>query len=156
MCAAGLLYPLHAINLNILKVKGRSDLFLYLEIVKKLLIVAIVFVSARYGVVGILIGQIVSSVLAYLPNSYFSDKLIGYPPREQMADFMPGLLLSLAVGGAAYTAVQFSTLPALAQLLLFGTLAGGFYLFGAHLLKLRAYMMAREMLEGKLKRKASR
>lgn len=155
LCLAALLYPLHSINLNILKVKGRADLVFYLGIYKKATIFLILFISYRYGVYGILIGQIINSVLAYIPNSYFSDKLIGYPPREQMADFMPGLLLSLAVGGAVYATVQFSTLPALVELLLFGALAGGFYLFGAHLLKLRAYMMAREILEDKLKRKKS-
>lgn len=153
LCLAALLYPLHSINLNILKVKGRADLVFYLGIYKKAMIFLLLFISYRYGVYGILIGQIINSILAYLPNSYFSDKLIGYPPREQVADFIPSLLLSLVVGGVVYAAVQFSTLPPLVELLLFGALAGGGYLFGAHLLKLRAYVMAREMLENKPKGK---
>src|SRR5690606_38547519 len=64
MCVVGLLYPIHSINLNILKVKGRSDLFLGLEIFKKILLFIILFVSYRYGVVGILIGQGVQSIIA--------------------------------------------------------------------------------------------
>src|SRR5690606_14545823 len=78
MCIAAMLYPLHSINLNILKVKGRSDLFLYLEIIKKAVAVVVILISYRWGVYGLLIGQIVTSVLAYLPNSYYSSKLIGY------------------------------------------------------------------------------
>lgn len=146
MCLAALLTPLHSINLNILKVKGRSDLFLYLEIVKKLVAVGILFVAYRHGVIGILMGQIVSSVLAYLPNSYFSRKLIGYPPREQMADFMPGLLLALAIGGATYAVVQIELLSALGELLILAGVSVSLYILGAHILRLEAYGLARELL----------
>ncbi len=147
-----MLYPLHSINVNILKVKGRSDLLLYLEIIKKVLEVTVLFIAYRYGVIGILIGQIVGSVLAYLPNSYFSERLIGYPAKEQIADVMPGLLLSLAVGGSTYAAVRYSALPALADLLIFGFLAGGLYLLSAHFLKFRAYLMAKELISQRFAR----
>ena len=152
MCIAGLMYPLHAINLNILKVKGRSDLFLYLEIVKKVSIVLILFVSVRYGVIGILIGQIFSSVLAYLPNSYFSNKLIGYSVREQIGDFLPCMVLSGAVAGGVYVAVSVSTLPALVELLLFGTLAGLVYLLVSYLLKLKAFKLTEQLMKEQFKR----
>jgi len=152
MCIAGLLYPLHAINLNILKVKGRSDLFLYLEIVKKVSIVLILFVSVQYGVIGILIGQIFGSVLAYLPNSYFSNKLIGYSVREQIGDFLPGLALSGVVAGMVYVAVSVSTLPALVELLLFGTPAGLVYLLVGYLLKLQAFQLTEQLVREQFKR----
>ncbi|MBE0508068.1 MAG: lipopolysaccharide biosynthesis protein [Marinospirillum sp.] len=154
LCISGLLYPLHAINLNILKVKGRSDLFLYLEILKKIMVVAVIFVSYRYGVIGILIGQIVTSVLAYLPNSYFAARLINYPAREQIKDFVPGLLLSMLLGGLVYTAVQILDWPAFTLLALLGTSGLVAYLLGAHLMKLQAYTLAREMIQTKLKPKA--
>jgi O-antigen/teichoic acid export membrane protein len=152
MCIAGLLYPLHAINLNILKVKGRSDLFLYLEIVKKVSIVLILFVSVQYGVIGILIGQIISSVLAYLPNSYFSNKLIGYSVREQIGDFLPGLVLSGAIAGMVYVVVSVSTLPSLVELLLFGTLAGLVYLLVGYLLNLQAFQLTEQLVREQFKR----
>jgi len=147
MCIAGLLYPLHVINLDILRVKGRSDLLLYLEIVKKVSIMLILFVSVRYGVIGILIGQIISSVLAYLPNSYFSDKLIGYSMREQIGDFLPGLVLSGAVAGIVYIAMSVSSLSALAELIVFGIAAAMLYLLGAYALKLQALTHALQIVK---------
>ena len=153
MCIAGLMYPLHAINLNILKVKGRSDLFLYLEIFKKVLIALILFVSVRYGVIGILVGQIIGSVLAYLPNSYFTDKLIGYSVREQIGDFLPGLVLSGAIAGMVYVAVSVSTLPALAELIVFGFAAATLYLLGAYALKLQAITLTLQIVKERRNKK---
>ncbi|CAG0977088.1 Teichuronic acid biosynthesis protein TuaB [Methanosarcinales archaeon] len=150
MCIAGLLYPLHSINLNILKVKGRSDLFLNLEILKKISIVLILFVSVQYGVIGILIGQIIGSVLAYLPNSYFSNELIGYSVREQIGDFLPGLVLSGAIAVMVYVAVSVSTLPALAELIVFGIAATMLYLLGARALKLQAFTMTLQMVKERI------
>ena len=86
---AAILYPMHAINLNILKVLGRSDLIMYLSFFKKIIIIIIFLISLRYGIIGILIGQIIGSILSYIPNSYFSAKLINYPVREQLQDFLP-------------------------------------------------------------------
>jgi O-antigen/teichoic acid export membrane protein len=153
MCIAGLLYPLHAINLDILKVKGRSDIFLYLEIIKKVNIVLILFVSVQYGVIGILIGQIISSVLAYLPNSYFSNKLIGYSVREQIGDFLPGMVLSGAIAGVVYVAVSVSTLPALAELIMFGITAATLYLICAYALKLQALTLTLQIVKERRNKK---
>ncbi len=145
MCIAGLLYPLHSINLNILKVKGRSDLFFYLEIYKKIAAVIILFVSIRYGVIGVLIGQIISSVLSYIPNSYFSSRLIHYPVHEQVADFMPGLLLSAAVALVIYGAGFLVQWPAVVELIVLAFLAALLYLYGAYLFKIDALILLREM-----------
>lgn len=101
MCISAMLYPLHSINLNILKVKGRSDLFLYLEIIKKSIAVVVILISYRWGVYGLLIGQIVTSILAYLPNSYFSNRLIGYGVIEQVKDFSLYGVLSVIVSCSA-------------------------------------------------------
>ena len=152
MCIAGVMYPLHSINLNVLKVKGRSDLFLYLEIFKKIMIVIILSISFRFGVIGILIGQIISSVLAYIPNSYFSSRLINYPVREQMADFIPGLSLSAVVALIIYGAGFILHWPAFAELMILASLAWIMYFAGAHLLRLQAYTMARQMVRERLGR----
>ena len=146
MCIAGFLYPLHSINLNILKVKGRSDLFFYLEIYKKIVAVIILLVSIRYGVTGILIGQIIGSFLSYIPNSYFSSRLISYTIREQMADFLPGLGLSGVIAVSIYAAGLFLNWPASIKLALLALLSSILYLIGAHLFKLPAYIFTRQML----------
>ena len=152
MCIAGFMYPLHSINLNILKVKARSDLFLYLEIIKKAMAVIILFICYRYGVIGILIGQIIGSVLAYIPNSYFSSMLINYTVREQMADFMPGLALSGVVALVIYGTGLLIHWPTIVKLSALGLAAGILYLAGAHLLKLQAYVLARQMLTARMSR----
>jgi hypothetical protein len=141
---------LHVINLNILQVKGRSDLFFYLEIMKKIMVALILFVSVGYGVVGILYGQIIGSVLAYLPNSYFSSKLINYSVSEQLADFIPGLILSGVIALAVSGGLQLVQWHPFLQVTVFGLVACVLYLAGARLLKLHAYKLARELLLPKL------
>lgn len=110
LCIASVLLPLHSINLNILKVKGRSDLFLYLEIFKKSINALTLLATYRYGVHAILVGQIVTSIINYIPNSYFSSKLLGYGAREQMKDFIPVLTISFASAGLGYLIVSYTEL----------------------------------------------
>jgi O-antigen/teichoic acid export membrane protein len=146
MALAGLLIPLHSINLNILKVKGRSDLFLYLEILKKTMVVLVLWVTFQYGVIWILIGQVISSVLAYIPNSYFSYRLIGYSVKEQVVDFIPGLMLSSAIAGLIFGLQAWVQWPALVELSVFGLLAGLLYLTSAHLLEFQAYELTKKLV----------
>lgn len=135
MCIAALFYPLHSINLNILRVKGRSDLVLYLNIFKKFVGIIIFIISFQFGIIGILVGQVVTSVLSYFPNSYFSKKLIDYPVSEQMADFVPNLVLSMIVGGLVSLGIYWFNLSDLVELFLFGSLGVMLYLGGAYFSK---------------------
>lgn len=154
MCIAGLMYPLHSINLNILKVKGRSDLFLYLEIIKKTISMFILIISIQYGVIGVLIGQIISSVVSYLPNSYYSGKLIDYPAREQIQDFFPSLAISSVIAFLIYAGVEVSTYPALIELAFFGTLAVVIYFAASYILKIEAMEIAEQLVKDKFRREA--
>ncbi|KKG83655.1 lipopolysaccharide biosynthesis protein [Methanosarcina mazei] len=147
LCIAGLLYPLHAINLNILKVKGRSDLFLHLEIVKKIIIVVIVLISVRFGIFGILIGEIIGSVLLYIPNSYFSVKLINYSIPEQLHDFIPTSLLSFAMGITMYTAGLFLSLGEFVYILVIGLGGALFYILSNYLLKMPAQLLILQIIK---------
>lgn len=148
-CIIGLMYPLHSINLNILKVKGRSDLFLYLEIIKKGMAVIVLIFSIRYGVIGILIGQIFTSVLSYIPNSYFSKKLIGYSVREQIMDFGPYLILSFVTGGLIYLGTSMTELQPVADLLLFGCTGFCLYLSCAYVFKLEGLSLSLSLVKHK-------
>ena len=76
----------------------RSDLFLRLEIIKKVFVVAAVALTFRYGVKGLLVGDIVVSILACYLNSYYSVRLIGYSWKEQMLDLLPYLGISAVMG----------------------------------------------------------
>jgi O-antigen/teichoic acid export membrane protein len=99
MCVAGLPYPLSVINLDILKVKGRSDLFLRIEIVKRSLIVVNALVAFRWGISAILLGQVIISGISYLLNSFYSERLIAYPMKAQILDVLPSLLFAGLMGG---------------------------------------------------------
>ena len=74
LCYVGMMYPLHALNLNMLKVLGRSDLFLKLEIIKKILAIPIIIIGIYWGVEVLIIGMIINSQIAYFLNSYWSGR----------------------------------------------------------------------------------
>lgn len=97
ICFSGMLYPLHAINLNILQVKGRSDLFLKLEIIKKIIAVGPIVVGVVYGIEYMLWGGVLTSFIAYFLNSYYSANLMNYPTSEQIKDILPTFLTSFLV-----------------------------------------------------------
>jgi len=107
MCGAGYLYPLQLINLHILKVKGRSDLFLRLEVIKRVMILASLLFTYRWGISAILIGQIAISGIGYFLNSYYSERLIDYPMRKQMLDILPASVFSclMSLGMLGFAAV---------------------------------------------------
>jgi len=104
LCFAGMLFPLHAINLNILKVKGRSDLFLGLEVIKK--VVGITFIGIvlllKLGIMGLLWAAVLNSYVAYFINSYFSAELLSYSTKEQIKDIMPIFIVSILMGTLVY------------------------------------------------------
>lgn len=89
ICIGGSLYPLHAINLNMLQVQGRSDLFLGLEIVKKIIALGPLFVGAFIGIMPMLYTNLVTGVVAYFLNSYYSGKFLGYSSWKQIKDIAP-------------------------------------------------------------------
>ncbi len=142
LCIAGIMYPLHAYNLNILKVKGRSDLILKLEIVKKILSVAAIISVIPFGIYGLLYFQLAFSLGGYFINSAYSGKLIDYPVREQIEDIYPAMMLAAFTGYLCYLfdAYLLSTgnMPDLGRIMLTGILYFLTYLGASYLLKLSA------------------
>ena len=100
ICFAMMWYPIHAINLNLLQVKGRSDLFLRLEIIKKILGITVLCITAPFGLVVMCYGQIFNSIVALVINTYYTGKLINVGFIRQMKDLLPTILLSLTMFGA--------------------------------------------------------
>ena len=94
LCFSLMWFPVHAINLNLLKVKGRSDLFLKLEIIKKIIATIVVVFSVPSGVLGMCVGAIFTSVFCLVVNTYYTGKLIHVGFLRQMLDLTPTLLLS--------------------------------------------------------------
>lgn len=102
ICFSSMWYPVHAINLNLLQVKGRSDLFLRLEIIKKVVITVAIFVCVPFGIMGICYGAVCTSLINLAINTYYTGKLIHVGFFRQMLDMTPTLLNSLVMGAAIY------------------------------------------------------
>lgn len=80
---------LNSINLNLLKVKGRSDLFLRLEIIKKTISLSILFCAVPFGVIVICLSKLVYNQIAVFCNTYYTGKLFDYGYTAQFKDFLP-------------------------------------------------------------------
>lgn len=136
ICISMMFYPVHAINLNLLQVKGRSDLFLRLEIIKKIIGIIVLIATIPMGLIVMCIGQIFSSIICLAVNTYYTGKLIDVGFIRQMKDLIPIMVLSFAMGFAAY----FVMIPfdnAYAQLLI-GIIVGiVFYILFSYLFKFK-------------------
>lgn len=104
LCIAGMLFPLHAINLNILQVKGRSDLFLRLEIIKKIFLTILIGLTLflNLGIIGLIWTAIISSFGSFFINTYYSARLIGYSTKNQVKDLFPFFFISMMMGIVVY------------------------------------------------------
>lgn len=102
ICISGSLYPLNAINLNMLQVQGRSDLFLGLEIIKKFIGIAPLVVCIFYGIIPMLYVNLITSMICYFLNSYFPGKLIGYTSWMQLKDVAPSYGLATLIAVSVY------------------------------------------------------
>ena len=109
ICFALMWYPVHAINLNLLQVKGRSDLFLRLEIIKKIVGVCIMCITIPLGITAMCIGMVVSSLISLFINTYYTGKLINIGYLKQMKDVLPILIVSLIMGIVVYITILFFT-----------------------------------------------
>ena len=102
ICICSSTYPLHAINLNMLQVQGRSDLFLGLEIVKKIIGVGPLIVGALVGILPMLYTNMVTTIIAFFLNSYYSGKFLGYSSMMQVKDILPFYEVATIVASSVY------------------------------------------------------
>lgn len=101
-CICYALYPLHTANLNAIKAMGRSDIFLKQEIIKKVLITAVILATMGISAFAIALGEIVSGLASLLINAWPNRKLMGYMYRMQLRDIMPAALASLAMAAVVW------------------------------------------------------
>ena len=102
ICISMSLYPLHVINLNMLQIQGRSDLFLYLEIIKKVISIGPICLGIFVSIQWMLIGTIITGFIAYLLNSYFTGKNLHYSSWMQLKDVAPSYGIALVVALSVY------------------------------------------------------
>ena len=102
ICFVGASYPLHALNLSMISLQGRSDLFLALEIAKKVIGLAPLFVGAFVGIFPMLYTSILTTIICYFLNSYFPGKLLGYNSWMQLKDIAPSFFIALSMSIMVY------------------------------------------------------
>lgn len=98
---AALLQPIHSLNLNILRVLGRSDILLSLQILKKIVTALVLLITSQISLEAVMWGQVIQSVVFYFPNKYYSDRLIDYSFVEQFRDVGLYYLASAIVFGVS-------------------------------------------------------
>jgi len=134
ICFSMMWYPIHSLNLNLLQVKGRSDLFLKLEIIKKIMGICILCISIPLGIIAMCYFRILSSIIALFINTYYAGKLINVGFLKQMHDIAPTLILSMVMWVTVLFAIHF--IPNIYIQLPIGILIGAtIYLAGSYFFK---------------------
>lgn len=115
-------HPLQAINLNMLQVQGRTDIFLYLEIIKKVIAVGPICLGIFVGIRWMLIGTIALSVVCFFLNSHYTGKLLGYSSWQQLKDVSPSYAIAFTIAISVYFLkfLQFSYFVVLPIQIIFG------------------------------------
>lgn len=150
LCFVGMLYPLHSLNLNMLNVQGRSDLFLKLEIIKKILAMPTIVIGIFFGIKIMIAGMMISSLFGYYLNSYWSGKFVNYPMKEQIKDIFPSLILALFIGSLVYLLGVLLPLSYLYVLIL-QIIIGSVLTIGiSELFKLSAYLEIKSIVLSKI------
>ncbi len=150
ICFNKMWWPIHAMNVNLLLVKGRTDLFLRLEIIKKVLGLCILCSTLPFGIVAFCVGGVISSVICLFINTYYTGKLIKVGFWVQMKDIIPTFTLSLCIWlllqGACLLIDNY-----VIQIIVGGILALTFYLGMSILLKRPELQEVKYMLDRKRK-----
>lgn len=145
LCFAMMWDPIHALNLNLLMVKGKSNLFLRLEIARKIIGVLVLCVTIPMGVLAMCYGQVVASLLFLVINTYYTGKLIDVGFFRQMKDLFPTICYSIAMGGVVFLVI--SLIPTDYIQILVGVIVGVvFYLLLSKMLHSRDYYNVLELL----------
>lgn len=98
----GMFYPLHVLNLNILQVKGRSDLFLKLEVIKKVLAVPAIVAGVFFGIKVMIAGMMINTLIDFYLNNHWSKKMIGYSFMDQVKDLLPAFMLAVIAAASVF------------------------------------------------------
>lgn len=131
-------WPIHTANLEAMKALGRSDLFLKLEIIKKVIGILILIIAMRYGVMAIALSSIMATIISSFINAYPNRDLLNYSYIEQLKDILPTIGLSIMMGIIVYT-VKFFNVNNFFQIVIQIVLGGIIYLLGSKVFHFETY-----------------
>ena len=139
LCICGILFPINSYNINLLEAKGRSDLHLRLEFLRRVVGVVAALIGLLFGIYGLLWSGVITQIIYLFINSYYSGRFIDFPLKQQLGELFPFALMSTVAGGVLW-GLDYYALSALAD---FWRLAIGTSILGLTYLLL-VYLFARE------------
>lgn len=154
-CITYMFWPVHTANLNAIKALGRSDLFLKLEIVKKIVGMIALFATMNISVKAMAYSLLVVSVLGQIINSWPNRKLLNYGYLEQLKDILPGIIIAVCMGASVYC-VQFIGLSDVLTLCIQIPLGMIIYILLSKILKMESYQYLSGILIGFIRSKKKR
>ncbi|GLG06128.1 lipopolysaccharide biosynthesis protein [Sellimonas catena] len=137
-CITFMFYPLHTANLNAIKAMGRSDLYLRLEIIKKVIGMILLLSTMWFGVMAMAYSLLVSSVTSQIVNTWPNKALLNYSYLEQLKDIIPSIGLAVFMG-ICVSFIELLGVNALITLMLQVTLGVIIYIVGSKIMKIEAF-----------------
>ena len=148
LCVSGILYPNHAFNLNLLKVKGRSDMFLKVELIKKVIWGIAIIMSYNQNIFIFVSSSVLVSVLSVYVNAYYSNKFIRYSFFEQLNDMIYPILISVIAGlSAVYLAGYIHFNYELLRVIFVGIVLSIFYVAISILMNRKYVMILNDLIK---------
>lgn len=145
-CITYMFYPIHTANLNAIKAMGRSDLFLRLEIIKKIMGISAVIITMNISVMAMAYSLLVISVLSQIINSWPNKRLMNYSYLEQLKDILPGILLAVFMFVCVWL-VTLLNLPNIVTLIIQVPLGGVIFIGLSALFKLESFTYCFNMIK---------
>jgi len=153
LCFVGMFYPLHSLNLNLLNVLGRSDLFLRLEIIKQILVIPTIVIGILFGLKIMIFGMMTNAVIGFYLNSFWSGKFIDYSTMNQVKDIIPSFCLALLVGFVVYIIGLVFSSSSLFILIIQLAVGSILAISTAEFFKMNDYIFIKKIILEKIKRK---
>ena len=150
-CITYMFQPVHTANLNAIKAMGKGDIFLKLEIIKKIVGMSLLLSTMWFGVMAMAYSLLVSCVLSQIINSWPNKRLLGYGYLEQLRDFMPGVILAVVMGICVYF-IGYINLPNIIVLIIQVIVGATIYIVMSIVFKLESFLYLWNMVKTYLKK----
>ena len=146
-------YPIHSLNINILSVFSRSDLFLKLEIIKKIMIIIVVGICFNFGIMGLVWSSVISSVLALLINTHYSGKFLNYSTKNQLLDLFPTIIVvSITMVVVYLFQLYFNPSNLVLQIVVSSIVCISTFIFISESTKLSPYIVIKQLIIDQIKK----
>lgn len=154
LALAGILWPLHVLNLNVIKALGHSKAFLKVEVIKKATGMTLIVIGSMAGLHGMAWAVVISSIFSFFYNAYYTGKLLGHGAWSQILDIYPMLISGLLMAGAVFWTSTALILPPLPKLIVLVGVGVTAYVVCSHVLKVAELAEAVRIVKVKILRLA--